>query len=164
MRADLPAELDALTEKILGAAFTVANTLGNGFLEVIYKNALAEELISLNCRVAAEKPFSVFYRDKLMGTYLTDLVVENQVIVELKAIETLSRAHQAQLLNYLKASKLPVGLLLNFGTPSLQMKRILNPSVKSVKIREIHVLLQGCRICRHGAATALTARRNLTAH
>lgn len=133
MRANLPAELDALTEKILGAAFTVANTLGHGFLEAVYKNAFAEELISLNCRVAAEKPFPVFYRGKLMGTYFADLVVDDRIIVELKAIDTLTRAHHSQLLNYLKASKLPVGLLLNFGTPSLQMKRILGPSVKSAQ-------------------------------
>ncbi len=127
MRANLPAELDALTEKILGAAFAVANTLGHGFLEAIYKKALAEELSASNCRVAAEKPFPVLYRGKVMGNYFADLIVEDRVIVEVKAIDALTRAHQAQLLNYLKASELPVGLLLNFGTPSLQMKRILNP-------------------------------------
>ena len=133
MRAELPAELDALTEKILGAAFTVANALGHGFLEAIYKNAFTEELIALNCRVAAEKPFPVRYRGKLMGNYFADLVIEDRVIVEVKAIDALARVHHAQLLNYLKASGLPVGLLLNFGTPSLQMKRILGPSVKSAK-------------------------------
>lgn len=132
MRANLPAELDALTDQILGAAFTVANTLGHGFLETIYKKAFIEELTSMNCRVAAEKPYTVLYRGKPMGTYLADLVVEDRVIVEVKAIEALTRAHHSQLLNYLKASGLPVGLLLNFGTPSLQMKRVLGLSVKSV--------------------------------
>ena len=135
MRADLPAELDAITEKILGAAFVVSSVLGNGFLEAVYKNALIEELQSVNCRIAAEKPFQILYRGKLVGTYLADLVVEDLVIVELKAVETLARAHLSQLLNYLKASNLPVGLLLNFGQPSLQMKRIINPSAKSVLIR-----------------------------
>ena len=135
MRANLPEELDALTEKILASAFAVSSTLGNGFLETVYKNALVEELQSSNCRVAAEKLFRVHYRGKVVGNYVADLVAADRVIIELKAIDTLTRAHQAQLLNYLKASDLPVGLLLNFGQPSLQVKRILNPSVKSVPIR-----------------------------
>ena len=115
MRANLPGELDAITEKILGAAFAVSSALGHGFLESVYKNALVEELSITNCRIAAEKPFFVHYRGKLVGTYLADLVIDEKVIVELKAIEALTRAHSAQLLNYLKASNLPIGLLLNFG-------------------------------------------------
>lgn len=127
MRANLPGELDALTEKILGAAFAVSTTLGHGFLEAVYKNAFVEELSLLNCRVAAERPYPIHYRGKLVGTYYADLVIEERVIVELKAIDTLTRAHSAQLLNYLKASGLPVGLLINFGRPSLEMKRVLPP-------------------------------------
>lgn len=132
MRANLPPELDTLTEKILGAAFTVSSALGHGFLEAVYKNAFLEELLACNCLVAMEKSFPVYYRGKLVGRYIADLVVEDKVIVEVKAVEVLARAHHAQVLNYLKASGLPVGLLLNFSKPSLEMKRVLGPSVKSV--------------------------------
>lgn len=121
---DLP-EMDSLTKAIIGAAFTVSNSLGHGFLEIIYKNALAEELETQGLRIAKEKPFPVFYRGKQMGQYVADLVVENRVIVELKAVDDLVQAHRAQLLNYLKASSIPIGLLLNFGRPKIQVKRVI---------------------------------------
>jgi len=132
MRASLPPELDALTERILGAAFAVSSILGHGFLEAVYKNAFLEELRFNNLRVAMEKPFAVHYRGKPVGKYIADLVVEDLIIVEVKTVEALARAHHAQVLNYLKASGLPIGLLLNFSKPSLEMRRILGPSVKSV--------------------------------
>ncbi|TNC94235.1 MAG: hypothetical protein FD119_3277, partial [Stygiobacter sp.] len=126
MMAPIPSHLDALTETIIGAAFTVANDLGHGFLEAVYRNALIEELTFQGLSVAKEKSYPVFYRQKQVGHYCADIVVENTVIIELKAVETLSPAHRAQLLNYLKASTLPIGLLLNFGTSKIQMKRVLN--------------------------------------
>lgn len=125
MRIDLGPHLDGLTEKIIRAAFTVSTTLGHGFLEIVYKNALIEELARDGLAVAKERIFSVSYRGKQVGRYVADIVVEDAVIAELKAVEALTRGHAAQLLNYLKASQIPVGLLLNFGQPSLEMKRVL---------------------------------------
>ncbi|HMA52787.1 MAG TPA: GxxExxY protein [Magnetospirillaceae bacterium] len=125
MRVALHPELEALTGKIIGCAFTVARTLGHGFLETVYRNALAEELTASGLRISVETPYPVHYRDKPVGRYFADLVVENTVIVETKAVDALVKAHQAQLLNYLKASGLPVGLLFNFARPSLEMKRVL---------------------------------------
>ena len=128
MRAKkLPGELEALIERILGASMTVSTTLGHGFLEGVYRNALAEELSHLKCYAQMERPFSILYRSKLMGTYYADLVVEDQIIVELRTADALTRADSAQLTNYLKVSGLPVGLLLNFGTANLEMKRVIKP-------------------------------------
>jgi GxxExxY protein len=125
MRADLDPALDALTERIIGAAFTVSNSLGHGFLEAVYRNALCEELVSKNIGTEKERQFTIRYNGRPVGVYVADIVVEAKVVVELKAVENLARAHAAQVLNYLKASRLPVGLLFNFGTPRLQMKRII---------------------------------------
>jgi GxxExxY protein len=115
---------DDLTERIIGAAFVVANSLGHGFLEAVYRNAMAEELRAQGLSVAKEKPFPVAYRGRRVGLYLADLVIEDRVIAELKAVEALTRSHSAQLLNYLKASNLQVGLLLNFGRPKIELRRI----------------------------------------
>jgi len=116
MRASLDGELDGLTERIIGAGFAVSNSLGHGFLEAVYRNALVEELRLSGVAVQAEKAFSVHYRDKRVGVYMADIVVADRVILELKAVAGLADAHTAQLLNYLRASQLPVGLLMNFGT------------------------------------------------
>ena len=103
----------------------MSSALGHGFLELVYKNALAEELTVSGLAVAKEKSFPVLYRGKQMGLYAADLVVEETVIIELKAVEILVQAHRAQVLNYLRASGLPVGLLLNFGQPKLDVKRVI---------------------------------------
>jgi len=125
MRADLDPRLETLTERIIGGAFAVSTALGHGFLEAVYQNALMEELTASGLAVAKERSFPVHYRGKQVGIYAADLVVEDAVILELKAVETLVQAHAAQLLNYLKASRLPVGLLLNFGKPKLEMRRVI---------------------------------------
>jgi len=125
MRASLNPELDDLTERVIGAAFAVSNGLGHGFLEAVYRNALVEELRHADLTVQTEKTFSVYYRDKRVGVYIADIVVADRVIVELKAVAALAEAHAAQLLNYLKASHLPVGLLMNFGAPRLQWRRVI---------------------------------------
>ena len=125
MRTNLDPRIDALTERIIGAAFAVSTELGHGFLESVYKNAFVEELAAANLATAIEKPYPIHYRGKLIGRYIADIVVENTVIIELKAVESLTKAHYSQVLNYLKASHLPVGLLFNFGKPSVEMRRIL---------------------------------------
>ncbi len=118
-------ETQDITSIIIGAAFAVSNTLGHGFLEAIYKNALAEELLAHGLSVSKEKSFPVFYRGKQMGFYVADLIIDDRVIVELKAVDQLVEAHRAQLINYLKASDLKVGLLFNFGRPKIEVRRVL---------------------------------------
>ncbi len=125
MRADIDPGVDTLTEKIIGCAFTVSRGLGHGFLEMVYRNALWLELTANGLDVTKERAFPVLYRGEKVGMYVADLVVDDTVIVELKAIDALAGAHRAQVLNYLKASRLPVGLLLNFGKPRVEVKRII---------------------------------------
>ncbi len=112
-----------LTRKIIGAAFEVHNHLGAGFLEKVYRNALMVELKNQAIHAESEVKLPVQYKGCEVGEYYADVLVERQVIVELKALNALTTQHEAQLLNYLKATGLQVGLLLNFGTPRLQIKR-----------------------------------------
>jgi GxxExxY protein len=104
-----------ITELIIKVFFKVNNTLGYGFLEKVYENAMKLELLNLNCKVEQQKQIKVFYNGVEIGDYYADLVVNDLVIVELKAAESLCKEHEAQLLNYLKATMMEVGLLLNFG-------------------------------------------------
>jgi len=116
-----------ITEKILGAAFEVHTFLGNGFQEVIYQRALAYEMSRCGLSFAREIEQDIFYKDlpEPIGTRRADFVVEGKVLVELKAITQLQDVHWAQVLNYLKAYRLEVGLLLNFGSKSLTFKRLV---------------------------------------
>lgn len=116
-----------LTEQILGASFDVHSYLGNGFQEVIYQRALACEFRDRNLSYVREAHHSIYYKkiEKPIGTRRADFVVDNKVLVELKAISQLEEVHYAQILSYLKAYKFEVGLLINFGTRSLTFKRIV---------------------------------------
>ena len=114
-----------LTGQILKAAFTVHNTLGVGFLEKVYSNALSLELQAIGLSCQQELPLKVRYRSVIIGDYIADLVVEGKVIVELKATSGLDPLHDAQIMNYLRASGIKVGLLLNFGRPKLHYKRFV---------------------------------------
>ena len=122
MRIPLDPALESITERVIGAAFEVSRALGHGFLEAVYRNALVEELAATGLSVVKERAFPVHYRGKQIGVYLADIVVENTVIAELKAVQMLIPAHSAQVLHYLRASRLPVGLLLNFGKPRLEIR------------------------------------------
>lgn len=113
-----------LTGAIMQCCFEVMKELGPGFLERIYKNALLIAMKQKGLQVEVEQPFEVIFRDKVIGRYHADLVVEKAVIVELKCCESLIREHQAQLFNYLKASGLAVGLLVNFRRWKLEWKRL----------------------------------------
>jgi len=117
-----------ITEKILGAAFEVHSILGNGFQEVIYQRALAQEFIRFKLSFEREIDQFIFYKDsdEPIGTRRADFVVEDKVLVEIKAITELSDVHISQTLNYLKAYQLEVGLLINFGSKSLTYKRLIN--------------------------------------
>lgn len=112
-----------ITERIIAAFYIVYNTLGYGFLEKVYRNAMAVELRKMGMEVIMEAPVTVFYGGKMIGEYYADLLVAGKVIVELKAVKEFAPEHEAQLLNYLKATPYEVGLLLNFG-PSAQKKRL----------------------------------------
>jgi len=117
-------ELNPITEKIIGCAFTVSNTLGAGFLEKVYENALLHELQKAGLQVAQQHPIQVWYDGVVVGEYFADLLVQQSVVVEIKAVRTIDDAHWAQCINYLKATGLRLGLLLNFGKPRLEIKRI----------------------------------------
>ncbi|HTR80667.1 MAG TPA: GxxExxY protein [Bacteroidota bacterium] len=112
-----------ITEKIIGAAFVVHRKLGAGFAEKVYENALAQELRASTLSVEQQKELKVVYGGEFVGGFIVDILVENSVIVELKAVRFIENVHEKQLLNYLKAANLPVGLLLNFGNSSVQIKR-----------------------------------------
>jgi len=113
-----------LTEKIIGAFYKVYNTLGHGFLEKVYENALLLELKKLNLNVLSQSPIKVVYSNKVIGEYFADVLVEGKVIIEIKAVKSLIAEHEAQILNYLKASEIEVGLLLNFGHKP-ELKRLV---------------------------------------
>jgi GxxExxY protein len=112
-----------LTGKIIGCAMKVHRTLGSGFLESVYQNALAYELKKAGLKVECEVPIKVFYDGVDVGEFFADMRVEKQVIVENKAVDQLCPAHEVQLVNYLTATEYDVGLLFNFGSPSLQYKK-----------------------------------------
>jgi len=116
-----------ITEKIIGASFEVHKFLGNGFQEVIYQRALAWELSQAGLDFAREIEENIFYKElpEPIGTRRADFIVESKVLVELKAIIELEDVHLAQVLNYLKAYRLEVGLLINFGSKSLTFKRLV---------------------------------------
>ena len=116
-----------ITQKIIGAAFEIHKFLGNGFQEVIYQRALAFEMGKAGLEFAREIEQDIFYKDfqEPIGTRRADFVVAGEVLVELKAISALENVHEAQVLNYLRAYRLEVGLLLNFGAKSLEIKRLI---------------------------------------
>lgn len=112
-----------ITSKIIRAYYNVYNTLGFGFLEKVYENAMIIELQKLRIHGRRQVPVKVHYEGKQVGDYYADIIVEDTVIVELKAAESLREEHEAQLLNYLRATNIEVGLLLNFGqTPQIKRK------------------------------------------
>ena len=113
-----------LSGRIIGCAFRVLNTLGAGFLEKVYENALAHEMRAAGLTVAQQKGITVYYNSIVVGEYVADLVVEDAVVVELKASKALDPAHTAQCINYLKATGLHLCLLLNFARPRLEIHRI----------------------------------------
>ena len=114
-----------LTEDIIGAAFSVHNELGCGLLEKVYETALAWELHLRRHRVSTQAEFNVTYKQKEVGLYYADLVVDGKVIVEVKSADGLTDVHRAQLLNYLRISGLRVGLLLNSAKPKLRFERLM---------------------------------------
>jgi len=118
--------LNELSEKVIGCCYTVANTLGPGFLEKVYENALARELKKANFDVQQQFPMAVTYDGAVVGEFVADLLVERFLMVELKAASHLEDVHFAQCMNYLKATGLQLCLLVNFGKPRIQIRRVVN--------------------------------------
>ncbi len=122
---------DELTYKIIGCAMKVHNTLGNGFQEVIYQRCLAIELEKVGLNFVREQEHTIYYEGIEVGKRRADFVVENKIIVELKALINLEDVHLAQAKNYVVAYDFPLGLLINFGSVSLQYKLVFNPKFNS---------------------------------
>jgi len=120
-----------ITSKLINAFYNVYNTLGYGFLEKVYENAMRIELIKMGMFVEQQKNIKVYYESEMVGDYFADLIINNLVIVELKTAENICEEHEAQLLNYLKATDKEVGLLLNFGKiPEVKRKIFMNKNKK----------------------------------
>ena len=120
----MPLLHEGLTAKILEACFEVSNELGAGFLESVYQRALLIALRQKGLQAVGQYALGVTFRGESVGDFLADILVENQVIVELKAVTALAPQHKAQVINYLKATGLEVGLLINFGRPKLEYHRL----------------------------------------
>ena len=121
-----------LTDKIIGCAYDVYNQLGFGFMEKVYENAMMIKLPQKGLEVVQQVPINVYFEDKLVGEYFADILVNNKVIFEFKAVSALSKAHEVQLVNYLKATGLEVGLLINFGAEGkLEWKRLVKSRQES---------------------------------
>jgi GxxExxY protein len=116
-------EHEDLTAKVIGAAYTVHNELVAGFLESVYEEALLVELRRIGLAAERQVPLSVYFRGEVVGEFFADLIVENTVIVELKAVESFSKVHEVQLVNYLVPTGKPIGLLINFGPESVEVRR-----------------------------------------
>ncbi len=115
-------EINKLTEIIIGCVYAVHNTLGSGFLEKVYENALRMELEAAGVAVRQQAPVPVHYKGRLVGEYFADLIVADRVIIEIKAVQNLAREHEVQLVHYLTATGIDDGLLINFGA-SAEVKR-----------------------------------------
>lgn len=119
------------TADILGAFYDVYNELGYGFLEQVYQNALYKELLRRDIPCVAQQPIKVYYKGELVGNYIADIVVDDTIILELKAVSMLKEEHELQLVNYLKATGMEVGLLLNFGKKPEVRRKIFSHSYRS---------------------------------
>ena len=121
-----------ITGKIIGCAIEVHKILGNGFQEVIYQRALAKEMQLKSLYFGREIEMPIFYKEEDIGTRRVDFLVENKICVELKAISSLDNTHLSQAINYLEAFNLEVGLLINFGSTSLEFKRVINSKFNNI--------------------------------
>jgi GxxExxY protein len=115
----------SVSNRVIGCGIEVSNGLGSGFLESVYGNALCLELRRRGIGFERQKPLRVVYKSDVVGNYIADLVVEGRLLVELKALSKMTGEHEAQVMNYLRATGLGVGLLMNFGTPRLGVRRIV---------------------------------------
>jgi len=128
-------EIDKITERIIGCAYKVSNTLGIGFIEKVYENAHFHEMKKDGLKVVQQHPVKVNYDGVVVGEFYLDMLVNDLVIVELKAVSTLTNDHLGQAFNYLRATGLPACLLINFGQPKIQLRRLYpSPTWKSSRV------------------------------
>ena len=118
-----------LTEKIIGCAYRVYNKMGYGFLESVYEKCLLIELKKAGLEAESQNPITVYYDDEVVGEFVTDIIVENEIILELKSVRRVVKAHEVQLVNYLTATYKDVGLVINFSEQKVEIKR---------KVRNLH--------------------------
>jgi GxxExxY protein len=116
-------EFESVTREIIGAAYTVYNEMGFGFLDSIYESCMVLELTARGLRAESQKPIKVYFRGNIVGHFEADSLINDIVIVELKSVRQLIEAHEVQLVNYLVATHMPVGLLINFGANGVEVKR-----------------------------------------
>ena len=116
-------EFEQITGEIIGSAYRVFKALGFGFLESVYKRAMIIELGKRGLKAEEEKPLKVYYEDQVVGDFFIDLFVQDEIVVELKSIQSIAKEHEVQLVNYLNGVKKEVGLLINFGPSGVQLKR-----------------------------------------
>jgi GxxExxY protein len=114
-----------ISERIIGCAYSVSNELGPGFLEAVYENALCFELKQQGIEVERQVPMDVCYKGEIVGKYVADILVERRLLLELKSVSKLMPEHKAQVINYLKATNINVGLLINFGQPKTEIQRVV---------------------------------------
>jgi len=119
-------QLNKMSERIINAAYKVSNALGAGFLEKVYENALVHQLKKDGMNIEQQKPIKVHYDNVVVGDYFADLIAEESVIVELKTAKRIENIYLAQTLNYLKATGFKLGLIINFGKPRVEIKRVVN--------------------------------------
>ncbi len=119
-------DINKLTHEVINCAMEVSNIIGSGFTENIYDKAMQVELGLRNIPFSSQEAFDVFYKEHEVGHFVPDLFVDNRLIVELKAVESIHNKHLAQVLNYLNATDKHLGLILNFGNPKLEIKRVIS--------------------------------------
>jgi len=116
-------EYNELTEKIIGCAYSIYNRMGFGFLESVYEKCMLIELRKAGLNAESQKPITVYYENEIVGEFIADIIVNDKVILELKSVRRIIKAHEVQLVNYLVATEKQVGLLLNFGERKVEVKR-----------------------------------------
>jgi len=116
-------EYEEITHKIIGAAYQVFNTLGFGFLESVYKKAMMIELAKKDLKVEEEKALNVYYDEQVVGNFYVDILVQDEIILELKSVQNLAKEHEVQVVNYLTGLNKEIGLLINFGPSGVEVKR-----------------------------------------
>ena len=123
---------EEITHKIIGSAYNVYNQLGFGFLESVYRKSMVIELTKTNLEVEEEVPLKVYYDDKVVGEFYIDLLVEKEIVVELKSVQNIIKEHEVQLVNYLNGLRMELGLLINFGASGVEIKRKYRRAAKEV--------------------------------
>ena len=116
-------KFEELTEKIIGCVYRVYNTMGSGYLESVYEKCFIIELEKNNLHSEAQKPIVVYYQEIEVGNFIADVIVENKIVIEIKAVKQLIKVHEVQLVNYLTATGIDIGLLINFGNEKIEIKR-----------------------------------------